>query len=227
MRAHIISIGDELLCGETVNTNAAWIARQLCSRGVEVRRIEVIPDELDEIARTVQEADVDVVIITGGLGPTHDDVTRFGVARAVGDELVRNEEALEFMRRAYEVSEELKGMAYLPSSSVPLLNPVGSAPGFLISQQGRMIFVLPGVPAEMEAMFEYVLPYLHGSAPHVRWVVSRKPESSIASVLRRALELFSPLKIGSYPREGVVRIRLSSTDPDVVEEAARWLESRV
>jgi len=227
MRAYIISIGDELLCGDTINTNATWIAKQLCSRGVEVRRIMVIPDDVDEIAGALKDADADIIIITGGLGPTHDDITRFGIAKGVDDVLVRNEEALEFMRRAYEVSEDMEQMAYLPSRSTPLLNPVGSAPGFFIEEGGRKIFVLPGVPAEMEAMFEYVLPHLHGRAPHIRWVVSKKPEAEIASVMREALERFSPLKIGSYPRGGQVRIRLSSNDPTVVEEAKRWLESRV
>ncbi len=227
MRAHIISIGDELLCGDTVNTNATWLAHQLSEKGVDVRRITVIPDDIDEIARTVAAADADIVLITGGLGPTHDDITRFGIARAVGDELVKNEEAIGFMRRSYELSEELESMAYLPSSCVPLLNPVGSAPGCLVEHEHRKLFVLPGVPAEMKAMFDCVLLYLHGSPPHIGWVVSTKPETSIAHVLKEALERFSTLKIGSYPREGKVRIKLTSPDSDVLDEAVSWLESRV
>ncbi|MHC1602012.1 MAG: competence/damage-inducible protein A [Methermicoccaceae archaeon] len=227
MKAHIISIGDELLCGDTVNTNAAWLAQQLSEKGVEVRRMTVIPDDIDEIERTVAGADADIVVITGGLGPTHDDITRFGIARAVGDELVKNKEALEFMQRTYDVSEELESMAYLPSSCVPLLNPVGSAPGCLIERDDRKLFVLPGVPAEMKAMFDCLLLHLHGSPPHIGWVVSTKPETSIAHVLKQALERFPTLKIGSYPREGKVRIKLTSPDSDVLDKAISWLESRV
>jgi nicotinamide-nucleotide amidase len=143
----LISIGNELLIGKILNTNAHWLAKRITSLGLSVRRITVVGDDLDEISSAIRETiqrRPAFIITTGGLGPTFDDKTLEGVARAIGRELKENKEALEMIKKKYEqyVAEgrmrklELTPyrvkMATLPEGSKPLPNPVGTAPGVLV-----------------------------------------------------------------------------------------------
>jgi len=167
--AEIISTGREILMGEIVNTNSAWIAKFLTKLGFKVRRITTVGDEVDEVAKAVKEAINRgnlVVIVTGGLGPTPDDTTAEALARALGRPLRLNEEALRMIeekckQRGVEVTEFRRKMAYLPAGGRPLPNPIGMAPGIKVEERGTLILALPGVPKEAYAMFtENVLPVL-------------------------------------------------------------------
>jgi molybdenum cofactor synthesis domain-containing protein len=168
-QVEIICVGNELLIGKTLNTNAQWLAKRAVSLGATVRRITVVGDDVDEIASAVREAlerKPRFIITTGGLGPTFDDKTLEGVAKALNRNLVLNSKALQMVKEKYEEyaeagrldSAELTPhrvkMAMLPEGAEPLPNPVGTAPGVRLEMGGTIIIALPGVPAEMEAIFE-------------------------------------------------------------------------
>jgi nicotinamide-nucleotide amidase len=165
--AEIITTGRELLTGKTVNTNASWIAGQLTSKGVPVSRITSVDDRVVEISAAVSEALArrpSIIIITGGLGPTYDDLTSEGLSSALRLPLVSNAEALDQVRSKYAsiglplTPARLK-MADLPEGARPISNPVGTAPGIVASSGRTTIFALPGVPDEMRTMFlQAVLP---------------------------------------------------------------------
>lgn len=180
----IICIGNELLIGKTLNTNAQWLAKRATSLGMDVKRITVIGDYVSEIASTLLEVlrrRPNFVVSTGGLGPTFDDKTLEGIAFALRRKLTVNREALEMVRAKYEARFQRKmlktdltpariKMATLPKNAKPLRNPVGTAPGVLISIRKSQIFVLPGVPPEMEAIFdESVAPLLRKAAGNAQF----------------------------------------------------------
>ena len=222
MDVALVSVGDELLAGDTVNTNAAWLGERLTERGSSVERATVVPDRIADIARVINEyaAEYDAVITTGGLGPTHDDVTMDAVAAAVGQSLETSEAVLEWLdtERDYKRSDLTDGTADLPAGARPLHNGVGVAPGCAVEN----IYVLPGVPTEMKAMFESVAPEFDGEKRHVETVTVDEPESALVDRLRELQERFD-VKVGSYPGENV-RIKIESTDRSAVEAAIEWLE---
>ncbi|MCS7124107.1 MAG: nicotinamide mononucleotide deamidase-related protein [Candidatus Bathyarchaeota archaeon] len=169
VKIEIICVGNELLIGKTLNTNAQWLAKRAISLGVTVRRITVVGDDVEEIASAVREAlerKPRFIITTGGLGPTFDDKTLDGIAKALNRSLELNTKALQMVKEKYEAyakagrldSAELTPyrikMAKLPDGADPLPNPVGTAPGVRLKADGTEIIALPGVPAEMEAIFE-------------------------------------------------------------------------
>lgn len=168
MRAEIISIGTELLLGEIIDTNAAWLAQQLAAIGVDVYFRTTVGDNVGRIASTIQNAmsRADVIITTGGLGPTVDDMTREGIAQAVGVPLVLNQDFVAQIRERFAkwgraLSENNIRQAYMPHGATPIENPVGTAPCFIVDHEGHSIFVLPGVPREMKHLTETrVLPWL-------------------------------------------------------------------
>jgi len=222
MDVALVSVGDELLSGDTVNTNAAWLGEQLAERGSSVERVTVVPDRIADIARVINEyaAEYDAVIVTGGLGPTHDDVTMDAVAAAVGQSLETSKAVLEWLdtERDYQRSDLTDGTADLPAGSRPLHNDAGVAPGCVVEN----IYVLPGVPREMEAMFESVASEFDGQKRHVETVTVDEPESALVDRLRELQDRFD-VKVGSYPGENV-RIKVESTDHSAVEAAVEWLE---
>ncbi|MDS0259004.1 molybdopterin-binding protein [Haloarcula sp. S1CR25-12] len=225
MRVAVVTVGDELLVGETVNTNAAWLGEQLRDRGVTVERTTVVPDRTADIARVVNEyhADYDAVIVTGGLGPTHDDVTIEGVAAAFGQPVVESEEALAWLAEhgGYSRADLAEGTGEVPAGSSPVPNHEGVAPGCVIEN----CYVLPGVPTEMKRMFAEVADEFSGEQRHVVTVDAAEPESALLDRMDSVRQLF-PVKIGSYPGE-YVTVRFAGTDPEAVEEAAAWLRERV
>jgi nicotinamide-nucleotide amidase len=168
MRAEVISIGTELLLGHIVDTNAAWLAERLAEAGVDLYFRTTVGDNAGRIADAVRIAmeRADVVITTGGLGPTVDDVTREGIAQAVGAPLVLEPVLVEQIRERFAkwgraMSENNVRQAYIPRGATPVENPVGTAPCFIVEHAGRSIFVLPGVPREMKHLTETrVLPWL-------------------------------------------------------------------
>ncbi|MEK6569887.1 MAG: competence/damage-inducible protein A, partial [Bacteroidota bacterium] len=166
MEAVIIAIGDELLIGQVVNTNAAYIAEKLSAVGISVEMMITIGDEEETIVRTLDEAyrKYDVICLTGGLGPTHDDVTRGAVCKFFKTDLVLNEEALENVRRIVKsrnvpLTKLNEEQALVPRSCEVMQNLQGTAPGYFFHRETKHVMVMPGVPYEMKAMMEnYVIP---------------------------------------------------------------------
>jgi molybdenum cofactor synthesis domain-containing protein len=224
MNVALVSVGDELLSGDTVNTNAAWLGERLGERGVDVERVTVVPDRVADIARVVNEyaAEYDAVIVTGGVGPTHDDKTLDGVAAAVGRSLETDEAVLEWLAEegGYTRDDLTEGTADLPAGSRPLHNTVGVAPGCVVEN----VYVFPGVPEEMRAMFETVESEFDGQRRHVDFLVVDEPESALIDRFREIQERFD-VTVGSYPGESV-RVKIQSTDGDEVEAALSWLRER-
>jgi len=225
MRVAVVTVGDELLSGETVNTNAAWLGRQLAERGVTVARTTVVPDEIADIARVVNEyhAEFDAVIVTGGLGPTHDDRTIEAVAAAFGRDVVESEEALAWLEEhgGYTRDDLTDGTGEVPEGSRVLPNHEGVAPGCVVEN----CYVLPGVPAEMKRMFEEIAGEFAGEQRYVRTVGADEPESALLDRLAEVQEQF-PVKVGSYPGDHVT-VRFEGTEEELVEEAAAWFSERV
>jgi len=224
MDTAVITVGDELLTGDTENTNATWLCDRLDGRGVDVERVTTVPDRVSDIARVVNEyhAEYDAVVVTGGLGPTHDDVTMEGVAAAFGHEVELNDEAVEWLNEEGYASDDLTtGTAELPTGARPLHNTEGVAPGAVVES----CYVLPGVPAEMKAMFAGVAGEFTGEQTYVETVETPEPESALLDRLSEVQERFD-VSVGSYPGE-TVRLKLTATEPEEARRAAAWLAEHI
>ena len=231
MRVAVITVGDELLAGDTVNTNAAWLGRELDRRGARVERMVVVPDRVADIARAVNEAraEYDAVLVTGGLGPTHDDVTVEGVAAALGRDVEEHPEAEAWFEdhSAYTFDDLVDGTAALPAGARMLPNEAGVAPGAVVEGgDGVPVYVLPGVPDEMESMFEAVADEFEGTRRTRVFVETGEPESGLVGHFDDLRERFD-VSVGSYPGADGVRVKLEAEDPETVEAAAAWLRERV
>jgi molybdenum cofactor synthesis domain-containing protein len=225
MRVAVITVGDELLSGDTVDTNAAWLGGELTRRGVTVARGVTLPDDVETVARAVSEAAdrFDAVIVTGGLGPTHDDRTMAAIAKAFDRDLVEHAEARAWLEREgdYAVDDLTAGTTHLPTGARHLPNEEGVAPGAVVEN----VYVLPGVPAEMKAMFGHIASEFLVDEVHVAEVETVEPESALVSRLERLREQFD-VQVGSYPGETVV-VRIRGTDEQCVTDAAAWIRERV
>ncbi len=225
MEVAVVTVGDEILAGQTVNTNASWLGTELRERGVAVERMLTVPDRTADIAQVVNEyrARYDAVIVTGGLGPTHDDVTMEGVALAFGTQLAPDEAVLEWLTKAggYSADDLAPETTHIPKRATMLRNPEGVAPGCRIEN----VYVLPGVPVEMKVMFELVAEEFSGETRYTRTVVTDEPESELLNRIAELRERFS-VTVGSYPGR-YVKLRLEATDEEHVAEAAEWLRERV
>lgn len=169
MKAAVLTIGDELIVGQVVDTNSAWLSEQLTDAGFEVIRIVSIPDNpavIEDVANELLEL-ADLVISTGGLGPTSDDRTKQVLCKMFGGALVLHEPSLElitklFHKRGLPLTETNKNQALIPSSCTPILNLNGTAPGMLFKRRNSLFVALPGVPFEMKSMFDTgVLPLIN------------------------------------------------------------------
>ncbi len=219
----IITIGDEILSGDVVNTNATWIAKRLHDNGVIVRLSAAVGDEVEDISKLIHfcEEVADWIFITGGLGPTHDDITREAIAYTTGKRLVRNEDAQSLLIPRFGSGKHTLKLCDLPEGCEVIDNPLGAAPGFIIDK----LIVLPGVPAEMEAMFDLIEDRFLGYAPVVKWILLPKYEVEVADLLRNASKLFPDVKIGSYPQRGEkLKIRLSSMDSKRLDEVIAYFK---
>ena len=161
MRAEILCVGSELLLGQIIDTNAPYIAGQLARAGVDLHRKQTAGDNLDRIADCIRGGldRAEVVVITGGLGPTTDDLTREAIAVALGVELEYREELAEglrafFSKRNFKLGDSTLRQAYLPAGTTSIPTPVGTAPGVRYEKDGKFIFAIPGVPREMKAMLD-------------------------------------------------------------------------
>lgn len=224
MHVAVVTVGDELLAGRTTNTNATWLCERLVERGVSVERVTTVPDRIADIARVVNEyrAEYDAVVVTGGLGPTHDDVTMEGVAAALGRSLEEHEDALAWLEDdGYSRADLAEGTAHMPAGARALHNETGVAPGAVLEG----VYVLPGVPSEMKAMFESIESEFSGTRRYREEVVADEPESALLDRIADVRERFD-VTVGSYPG-GSVRLSLESTDEETVADAAAWLRERV
>jgi molybdenum cofactor synthesis domain-containing protein len=232
MRVAAVTVGDELLAGDTLNTNAAWLGEQLDRRGARLERIVVIPDRVGEIAAAVNRlrAEYDAVIVTGGLGPTHDDLTIEGVAAALGDPVEPNDDAIAWYddHPDYAHADLVDGTVDLPRGARMLPNDEGVAPGAVcVGEDGVPIYVLPGVPAEMKAMFEPVADEFDGRLRQRAFMETSEPESALIDRFQALQDRFEGVSVGSYPGQDRVRIKLEGEDGEVVAAAADWLEARL
>ena len=219
----IISVGNELLSGDITNTNATYIARRLTSKGHKVVRIITVPDDVDEIANEIVEAKkkVDFVLVTGGLGATHDDVTNEAVAKALNKKLVLYEDVYNLLKKKFpHINDDaLKKICMLPEGCEVIINDVGVAPGYIIEN----IAVMPGVPAEMEDVFEKILPRFGESEFYEDTLRIEGYEDKIIEQLNKVVKEFKDVQIGSYPKSGYVVIKFSGKDRKRVEEAKKKL----
>jgi len=225
MRVALVTVGDELLSGDTVNTNASWLCDRLDARGVAVERVTTVPDRIADIARVVNEyhAEYDAVLVTGGVGPTHDDVTMDGVATAFGRDVVPNPDAVAWVddHGDYAAADLTEGTTHLPAGARFLPNPEGVAPGAAVDG----VYVFPGVPAEMKAMFESVAAEFEGERRYVEIVRTSEPESALLDRLDAVRERFD-VTVGSYPGDDV-RLKVTAADVETAAAAAAWLRERV
>ncbi len=229
--ASILTIGNELVSGDVPNTNASWLARRLAPLGVEVRLMAALPDEIDAIAQFVRtEAPrVDFLLVTGGLGGTPDDLTREAIAAAFGAEQEEVPEVAAELRARFQRNPEYAvRWAMLPRGSRPIANPMGGAPGFAIEN----VYVFPGLPSEMEAMFASIEEEFRRGGPIESWRrVYRTYESVISGTLAETSVRWPGVLVGSYPSFGsggfTVEIVLKSSDAAALAAASAWLESAI
>jgi nicotinamide-nucleotide amidase len=211
----IICIGNELLIGKVVNTNASWMGKRSTALGVAVRRVTEGPDEIPEIVNVVREAIArkpNFIVTSGGLGPTFDDMTLEGLAKALNRGSAVDEEALAMVKAKYkeysnarnildgEMTPPRVKMATLPEGAHPILNPVGTAPGVRIDVSGTVLIALPGVPTEMEAIFEAsVVPLLREATGDLSFYeMSIYADSIMESVLAPLIDKVMHDNLGVY-----------------------------
>ncbi|AKA49337.1 damage-inducible protein CinA [uncultured archaeon] len=239
MKACIITIGNEILKGRTVNTNAAHIGKFLTSRGYEVERGITVKDNLDEIKWAIDESfgKYDIIVTSGGLGPTFDDMTVEGVSRALGLELVEDRETLEILSKRYkelsaELTPERLKLAYIPAGSHAIRNPVGAAPGIWISGGKSSILVLPGVPREMEAILDQADSLINKNDRFYYEATERLAgvmESAMAPIVNRIMEEHAgevyvkthPLKSETRNPEIDVEVSAYADSAEMAEQAVR------
>lgn len=233
MFAEIITIGDEILIGQIVDTNSAWIAQQLNQAGILVNQITSISDTKEHITKALDEARerASLVLMTGGLGPTKDDITKKTLVNYFDSELVINEEILEWVKEIFNrfnvpMPEVNKYQAAVPDKCTPLMNRNGTAPGMWFEDNGTVFVSMPGVPYEMKGLMEHeVLPRVknHFQTPDIFYktiLTQGIGESSLMELItdwENSLDQYN-IKLAYLPSAGIVRLRLSilnATDPSI------------
>ena len=231
LTAAILVIGDEILSGRTQDTNSTYIARQLAGLGIDLKEIRVVPDDQGEIVAALNalRARFDFLFTTGGIGPTHDDITADAVAKAFGVGIGYHPEAYALLEARYgadNFNEARKRMARVPEGGTLIRNSVSTAPGFRIGN----VFVMAGVPAVMRAMMEDIATVLPRGVPVASMTVSvRAPEGAIAAGLEAVQKSFPAIAIGSYPfhdEQGAgAQLVARGRDAAEVERAAQAIEA--
>jgi len=234
MKADIISIGDEILYGQIADTNSTFIAEKLSGEGIEVVFSTNVGDDISRIAEAFDAAKsrADVIIATGGLGPTSDDLTKKAIVKVFKRKLVFHEKILKeieksFEKRGQSMPKINQNQALLPQGAKPLANRWGAAPGIFIEEGNTLFFALPGVPQEMKWMLESeVLPILRSNKPET-FVIHRKlrttgiPESAIYEKIEGLIDPKGDVKIAFLPSHQGVDIRLTATPKQAVEGEAK------
>ncbi len=227
--AALLIIGNEILAGRTQDTNTPWIAERLTDRGIVLGEVRIIPDNEDDIIFAVNQlrAKFDYVFTTGGIGPTHDDITAESIAKAFGVDLVRDEQAFKMLEEHYglaELTPPRAKMSLIPVGSQLIPNPVTAAPGFIIEN----VHVMAGVPRIMQAMLDHVLGMIQAGKPILsNTVACSLPESTLAMDLEALQDKYPDLQMGSYPhyRGGVLGLSLvlRGTNKENLENATAEL----
>ena len=225
--AAIIVIGNEILSGKVIDTNAPFLTRELRAIGVTLKRILTIPDEVDEIAEAVEEfrPRYDVVFTSGGVGPTHDDVTMEGIAKGFGRRLVRHPAIESRLREFYKehVNDARLKMSEVPEGAELL---VDGRLGFP-TVKCENFYILPGIPELFEQKFEALRERFSATPYTMRVIYTREGEGTIAEHLNATLAAFPDLLLGSYPKlshpEYTVKLTLESKDPEYVDRALAHL----
>ena len=240
LRAGILAIGNEVLNGIVLDTNSNWIEQRLAKLGIEMRRLVTVRDEIDEIGKALHFLleDCNVIITSGGLGPTHDDMTMKAISVAIDKPLVENSDAIEIVRRQYEIlykrgivsspkiTESRKKMAQIPKGSVPLDNTVGGAPGVMLEYRGATVFCLPGVPSELKDIWtRSIHPWLenNNNLAYYEEIVEFqfRDESAFAPYINTVMESHDIVWIKSMPKtygsSKILRVWISGRGPDLKE----------
>jgi nicotinamide-nucleotide amidase len=227
--AVVLTVGNEIVSGDTENTNASWLSRRLASLGIEVKLVAAVRDDVNEIAAFLcaERPRADYVFVTGGLGGTPDDLTREAVAAAFDVPCEEIADVAADLRKRFEhrgLSDYAARWANLPRGAEPIPNPLGGAPGFILEN----VHVVPGLPREMEAMFDSIADRFQGR-PIGSWRRRyRTGEGQIVGVLEEAVRLHPSVTVGSYPRflaDGPeVEVVLKSADDEALARATEWVE---
>ena len=239
MKAEIIAIGSELLLGQLVDTNSSYIANRLAENGIELVQTSMVGDDLQRMEEVIREATIrsQIVITTGGIGPTEDDLTRQAVAEvfelplAFQPHLMEQIEAL-FKKRGFRMAESNRKQAYIPEGAIPIENPKGTAPGFIVEHSHGSIISIPGVPLEMEYLMENtVIPYLRKRFDIRHQVIQYKVlracglgESAIGLQIKDLMERNRNPSVGTLASIGDIRIRIAAKAGNP-EEASRLIQN--
>jgi nicotinamide-nucleotide amidase len=236
MNARIISIGSELLLGQILDTNTAWIAKRLAESGLELVQTSMVGDHLQRIVAVIREAigRSHIVITTGGLGPTEDDLTREAVAEVFNCRLQFQPKLMDqietiFKRRGFKMAENNRKQAFIPEGAIPIENPKGTAPGFIVEYSGGSIISIPGVPIEMEYLMENsVIPYLKRRFGLQNQVIQYKVlracglgESAIGLQIKDLMKQGQNPSVGTLASVGDIKIRITAKADS--PEGASWL----
>jgi len=239
MEVALLTVGDELLAGDTENTNASWLGRQLTAAGASVTRVLTVPDDEAVIADAVSRFHdaFDAVIVTGGIGGTPDDITKAAVARAFDRDLVVPEDVRAHLEAKaerfaddnpemvdrYDMDLDLDAWASIPEGGQALLTDESFAAGCVIDR----VYVFPGIPEELQAMYETVADEFDG-ARTTETIHTPAPEGALVSQITAAREQFA-VAVGSYPRKDDApgRVKITGDDPATVADAAAWLRERI
>jgi molybdenum cofactor synthesis domain-containing protein len=226
--AGILTIGNEIVSGDVPNTNATWLAQRLGRIGIHVDLVAAVPDRIDVVVDLVRrEAPrVDELVVTGGLGGTPDDITREALAAAFSVPQVEVPSlAAELRARFRSAPDYAARWALLPEGSRPLENPLGGAPGFAIAN----VYVLPGLPSEMEAMFGLIEGELRRGPPIEAWRRTYRTTESVIVAVLEAMDAAHPgVLVGSYPRfdpRPEVDVVVKSSDASALATAVAWIEA--
>ena len=225
MKAEIIAIGSELLLGQLVDTNSSYIAKRLAENGIELVQTTTVGDDLRRMKEVIREAihRSQIVITTGGIGPTEDDLTREAMAEVFERPLTFQPHLMEqiedlFKKRGFRMAENNRKQAYIPEGSIPIENPKGTAPGFIVETSNVAVISIPGVPVEMEYLMENrVIPYLRNRFEIKHQVIQLKVlracglgESAIGLQIKDLMKESQNPSVGTLASIGDIRIRIAA-----------------
>lgn len=235
MFVEVVAIGDEILSGNTVNTNAAFISHHLTRHGWKVTRHTCLSDTKETLAKELKII-IDrahIVIMTGGLGPTEDDITRNALETLFQSPSAYNGKvAQEIEKRFGKELSSLNNVATIPCKATPLINPIGTAPGLLFHEQNCIVIALPGVPQEMQALFiDQVLPYLHKTIPpkspllYAYRNLCLLTEDAVDPLIRTWKQKDPSVSVGIYPHYGFLQLSLSSRNQNALDAFAAHIDT--
>ena len=240
MKTALLTVGTEILFGQIVNTNAAWLSQQLNDLGIDVMYHFSVGDNPKRLEELIHFAfhDCDMIITTGGLGPTQDDLTKEVIAKAMGDRIVRNEQCLRDLKSHYDngrqMTENNLKQADMPSTAIPLPNAQGTAPGFWLEKDGKIITSMPGPPREMTDMFnKQIKPRLEKLQDSVIYYKILRAfalgESKMETMLLPLIDNQTDPTIATYAKEGECSLRIASKRPTLADaqKAVADMEAKV